>query len=666
MIWLHSYNLKHPRDHESLLYDEEIRDVDTEKEAYSSLFGFDEEIVAHIEEHGSVKGFAGKTYGNYFVLDFDSKDNPKAAAEAAVPLLDQMDDLDMRYYLFFSGRKGIHLYIPKQYVAYNEELESDWCTASRLFVEGVLDAFPEMTEYLDNGIYQHTRMFRYPFSWHPKGRKDKMLMKYNPEHPKLFLVDKIRKDHVIADIFSGMPLVSDDSEILLSIRDRKPTESNLVPLPEPEYDDEGIELFRESKGMRPCITHMLNDRNITGSRHQTMLRIMSFFNDLGFPAPFIRSQLMAWNKRLVEPMSQDEIETNMKYYHKYNFGCNDHIRKKYCDEACPIIQRRRDREEGRLPYDPNERQDSLAAIVRQWIDEARGGFSIRDVLFDLGINDRKDGKNVSKILTRFEDEGIIERSDEKRYGMYRVVDLSQDDIDWEAADETPIPMRWPFNIQELVDIMPGNIIIVAGEPNSGKTAFLMNVAIQNRHLGMPIKYFSSEMGAKELRARIKRFRTVPRECWKDIQFKERAQNFHQVIDPDGINIIDFLEVVEDYHLVGKMIFDIFLKINGHKGIAIIALQKQLSKNHRRGEEDTGLGRGGVATLEKARLYLALSRRKCRIIKAKNRVEGMPNPNHAYIKFSIKDGSQFIHKMDGWVFEGENNDDDEEDVGRSAA
>ena len=37
----------------------------------------------------------------------------------------------------------------------------------------------------------------------------------------------------------------------------------------------------------------------------------------------------------------------------------------------------------------------------------------------------------------------------------------------------------PFELENLVKIMPGNIIVVAGEPDAGKTAFLLNVLLLN-------------------------------------------------------------------------------------------------------------------------------------------------------------------------------------------
>jgi len=36
---------------------------------------------------------------------------------------------------------------------------------------------------------------------------------------------------------------------------------------------------------------------------------------------------------------------------------------------------------------------------------------------------------------------------------------------------------WPFKLENLVHLYPKNIIVLAGASNTGKTAFLLNVAL---------------------------------------------------------------------------------------------------------------------------------------------------------------------------------------------
>ena len=97
---------------------------------------------------------------------------------------------------------------------------------------------------------------------------------------------------------------------------------------------------------------------------------------------------------------------------------------------------------------------------------------------------------------------------------------------------------------------------------------------------MPIRYFTSEMGPAELKSRLAYFDDTSTAEWKGVHFYERTHDFAAVIDPDGLNIIDFLEVTEDFFLVGRFIRDIFDKLN--KGVAIIAIQKDYGRELGRG------------------------------------------------------------------------------------
>jgi len=103
-----------------------------------------------------------------------------------------------------------------------------------------------------------------------------------------------------------------------------------------------------------------------------------------------------------------------------------------------------------------------------------------------------------------------------------------------------------------------------------------------------------------------------------------------VIRPDDINIIDFLELHEDFWKVGGLISDIHKKLN--RGCAFIAIQKNPGAEH---------GLGGARSIEKARLYLALEPGKCIIRKAKIFKKKDTNPNGLSIQFKIAAGAKFM-------------------------
>lgn len=275
------------------------------------------------------------------------------------------------------------------------------------------------------------------------------------------------------------------------------------------------------------------------------------------------------------------------------------------------------------------RERNLSAEIREWITLQEGYFNTTNILQTLQLTTREEKKNLTVILTRLNHEGIIEKYGERR-GQYRTVQkLEENIIDLTSADTTCLNIKFPLGIHDLVKIMPKNIIIIAGESNAGKTAFLLNTAAKNM-LDHPVFYFSSEMGGAELKERLQNYQEyVPFDLWKHCTFIERANDFDVAIRPDAINIIDFLEIHDEFYKIGGYIKKIFDKLN--KGIAIIAIQKN------KGRDD---GLGGARSIEKARLYLSMAPGTIKIVKAKNWVSSMVNPNGLQLDYKLAKGMVF--------------------------
>ena len=223
-------------------------------------------------------------------------------------------------------------------------------------------------------------------------------------------------------------------------------------------------------------------------------------------------------------------------------------------------------------------------------------------------------------------------------GHFRIKAPSCPNIDIYSTNGMAIDFKYPLGIHEFYITFPKSICIVAGEPDAGKTAWLLNCAAKNMD-NYNIYYFSSEMGGIELRNRLSKFK-VPLEAWRKVYWKERSSNFADVIEPDDVNIIDFLEVHDEFYKVGGLIKDIHDKLN--KGIALIALQKNPGR-------DWGLG--GMRSIEKARLYLAMERTgQMKIVKAKNWRNETVNPNGLSIRYRLGGGCHFKVESE-WAKEG---------------
>jgi hypothetical protein len=164
------------------------------------------------------------------------------------------------------------------------------------------------------------------------------------------------------------------------------------------------------------------------------------------------------------------------------------------------------------------------------------------------------------------------------------------------------------------------------------TAFLLNFARMNMDK-WPILYFSSEMDGPELKARLKKFEG-PLKQWRKVGFYKKEEDFANALNPDGVNIIDFLEITDKFYLIAERLREYHKRLN--KGVLFVAIQKDPQKEY---------GRGGGLGLEKPRLYLTMDRGKMKILKGKTWASEQ-NPEGMQTEFKIIQGAKFI-TQDDW-------------------
>lgn len=288
---------------------------------------------------------------------------------------------------------------------------------------------------------------------------------------------------------------------------------------------------------------------------------------------------------------------------------------------------------------------NVASDVHDWLAESPGEFRLIELYGDLGLEDKAQKALARQTILRVVESGILAPHPSKK-GVYRAVKPDADPLDWRSAPTEVLPVKLPFDLHEVVNIYPGNVIVVAGEGNVGKTAFMLETLSLNMD-DFPIEYFSSEMGGSELKNRLLKY-DRPLSDWKFSAY-ERAAQFADVVKQNTISLIDYMELGEDIFKVGRYLQEIHAKLGG-TGLAVVAIQK--GKKYE-------FGRGGEFGLEKPRLYVTMSRTPdmsggvVRIVKAKN-WKTFSNPNGKMQHFTIVDGHRFV--CDGsWRYES----DDEE-------
>ena len=275
------------------------------------------------------------------------------------------------------------------------------------------------------------------------------------------------------------------------------------------------------------------------------------------------------------------------------------------------------------------KERNLPQEIRSWVNLTEGWFNLTIPFKDLQILTTADKNNAYVIFNRLCKEGILEHHP-SRNAVYRLIKTELQELNWKEATVDFLDIDWPLDLNTQIKTTPGDIIIIAGESDSGKTAFALDFIVRN-HKKYKINYFSSQLGESKLKQRLEP-RTDVR--WQELCFKawNKMENFVDVLFPDEINIIDFLMVTQDFWIIGDIIKNIHKKIKGHKGIALVCIQKSPGKEY---------GRGGDLSLDLAELYITFERGGiAKILKAKNWL-GKDNPNYKVMRYKIIGGWNII-------------------------
>ncbi len=309
----------------------------------------------------------------------------------------------------------------------------------------------------------------------------------------------------------------------------------------------------------------------------------------------------------------------------------------------------------------SSQQRNLWGAIKRWVEESPGNFTTLDLDRELNLKTRAEKQNRSECLSRLASQGIIERLSTIK-GGFRVRVLNLEEMQILGQNTTPFPITLPLGLDEIIEMNSKDIVLFSGETDSGKTTLIYDAMwrnirfLQDKELlrvknitdagGIGLRYFSSEMHGKRVKKRLEAFGKdyPPEEFVRYVASYNMNRDFHDMVDPDGINFVDYIEVFDgEYQKIGGQITDIHNSLNN--GIAIITLQKRTG---------TDVGRGGEATLEKPQLILAISRNKetgyrtAKIVKAKA-YKGHRDPTNWEKDFIIRRRGTKIIEVSGWGY-----------------
>ena len=272
-------------------------------------------------------------------------------------------------------------------------------------------------------------------------------------------------------------------------------------------------------------------------------------------------------------------------------------------------------------YEKNPAIASARAKIQGFLDYVEGSFRLFEVYEALLAKTPDEKQNVRRALTRERQAGTIERL--AAPGMWRKVDKSISWLDLSKPYTPPaeFQVKLPLQLESMVKVYQGDLILIAGRTNCGKSSFALELAMKNPQLNP--YYLSSELTPEQIQSRA-RLAGLPLTMLNGIKFAMRYEAYQDIITPGGTFIIDFLSgaggTSEDprYFAVPHMITKIHEKMQG-QGLTLVILQK---------DPGAKSGEGGFKTMHRANLYLTLDKdergrywaniQKC---KSKSQIEG---------------------------------------------
>jgi hypothetical protein len=267
-----------------------------------------------------------------------------------------------------------------------------------------------------------------------------------------------------------------------------------------------------------------------------------------------------------------------------------------------------------------EKKQNYSARFDEVLKEA-GKMSRRDISVTISLQHTSD--TFRQIVSRRLRDGVIR--------PYRG---SADVLEWVNKDyqfltmadyraQANLKITLPLDLNKHVNVPAGSVIGVAGYTSAGKTAFLLEIAELNViSQDLPVYHWFNEMSSDRMLLRLEDYPLLVTELGRKFKaVKQTNFEFYDVIEPDAINIIDYLDLDggegenNQVFMIGAVIKKLQRRLG--KGIVIFALQKK---------EASDMGYGGVYSAKLSNLYLSLDTIKqedtrmmgrCKIVKSKD-------------------------------------------------
>ena len=297
-----------------------------------------------------------------------------------------------------------------------------------------------------------------------------------------------------------------------------------------------------------------------------------------------------------------------------------------------------------------DRSRDVTGEIREYLNLIEGGiFTLTDCYNALDVKDAKGKASIRKAIERLCRQRLLEKSGTKG-GVYRKPNSSYEVIDLDGSVPDPLNVELPLRIDQLCNVYNGMTILAEGEKSTGKSAFGIETAWLNRKL-FPGKVRYMQNGELNKQMLTIRLMLRPQETYpikkfsESIEFITRHRDWWDIVNPEGLNIIDYIEEHEKKYLIPDYIARIQERLT--TGIALIILQRVPGRDY---------GTGGAEIRNKPSVIVALKRQgkinsvHIEDIKSYNQQnigtlfgDEVTNPRGLWREYNLIDGWKFYAK-----------------------
>jgi len=287
---------------------------------YRSMYTYTHDAVDFADSNSnSLRSYYGSRAIDNILIDIDREQNTddftlRKCQAIVFALTDEYDLQEHNFRVFFSG-SGYHIIIPNSVFNFTpgEELPFQ-----------VKDTLMKMLPEIDSMVYMRTGLYRVAHTINNKTGLYKVPLTY-----KEIMSSTWQKIHDLAKTprmeFPYTELLG-DGELEEHIVTNQQISRKMGKVMEP-------------KKVATCIQAMYNQGPQQGSRHKTLLRMVSHYRRNGIPSDATKAAMLQWNDG---QLHEQEIIKQVEYsYNKgYQYGCRDELMSSLCNPKCVHYKRK--------------------------------------------------------------------------------------------------------------------------------------------------------------------------------------------------------------------------------------------------------------------------------------------------------------------------------------